>query len=68
MAEIILLGKETLKRSKKSYILLIVRNTIGFLFAIWAIYASGAETVMYGFILIMIGVPLYVYMRIKNNK
>lgn len=68
MAEIILLGKETLKKSKKSYILLILRNILGFLFAIWAIYASGSETVMYGFLLIMLGIPLYVYMKIKNNK
>lgn len=67
MAEIILLGKEILKKSKKEYMWLVFRNSLAFAFSIWAIYASGSETVMYGFLLIMLGVPVYVYMKMKKS-
>ena len=44
------------------------RSLIGFLFAVWCIYAAGAEVVLYGFILIMLGVPFYAYVSLKNAK
>lgn len=40
---------------------------VGFIYALWAIYGSGAETVMYGFLLIMFGVPFYIYNCLKNK-
>ncbi|MDQ0191466.1 amino acid permease [Alicyclobacillus cycloheptanicus] len=36
---------------------------LGFLYAGWAIYGSGAQTVMYGFLLMLAGVPFYLYMN-----
>ncbi|MGL4739337.1 MAG: APC family permease [Sarcina sp.] len=45
----------------------LIRPSLGFIFCIWAIYASGAQTVLYGFLLIMIGVPIYAYMKKKHN-
>ena len=59
--------KEDKKPSFKKHLGLITRCLIGFAFAIWAIYASGAEIVMYGFILILLGVPIYGYMSIKKH-
>lgn len=38
---------------------------LGFIYAMWTIYGSGAETVMYGFLLMMLGCPVYAYLRIK---
>lgn len=67
IAEIILMVKEDKKLSFKKHIGLIIRCLIGFVFSVWAIYASGAETVMYGFILILLGVPVYGYMSIKKH-
>lgn len=34
---------------------------LGFIYALWAIYGSGAETVMWGFILMLLGIPFYIY-------
>lgn len=41
---------------------------VGFLYACWTIYGSGAETVMYGFLLMLAGVPFYIYMTLKNKE
>ncbi|WP_421765665.1 amino acid permease [Ekhidna sp.] len=42
--------------------------SVAFLFAIWAIAGSGVEIVYWGFILLMLGIPLYVWMLIRKNK
>lgn len=67
IAEIILMAKGKRRASVKNYSLLIIRALIAFAFCIWGIISSGATTVMYGFILMMLGVPVYSYMRIKGG-
>ena len=39
---------------------------IAFIYVIWTIYGSGAETVMWGFILMLLGIPIYIYNHHKN--
>jgi amino acid transporter len=67
-AEIILLSK----REKSFNIFKFIKGSfvplLGFAYAVWAIYGSGAEAVMYAFILILLGVPFYLYMRLKNER
>lgn len=67
IAEIILMSKGKRRASVKNYTLLVVRALIAFAFSVWGIISSGAQTVMYGFILIMIAVPVYGYMKIKGG-
>ncbi|WP_066875326.1 APC family permease [Clostridium mediterraneense] len=67
IAEIILMAKGKRRASVKNYSLLVIRALIAFVFCIWGIISSGAITVMYGFILMMLGVPVYSYMRIKGG-
>ncbi|MDC8002819.1 amino acid permease [Aureisphaera galaxeae] len=47
----------------------IVLSALAFAYSIWAIYGSGSDTVFYGFLLLLMGVPLYVLMKWnqKNN-
>lgn len=40
---------------------------LAFAYSIYSIYGTGAEVVMYGFILMLIGIPFYVYQRIQNK-
>lgn len=47
---------------KKSFVPL-----LAFIYALWTIYGSGAETVMWGFILMLLGVPFYIYNYHKNK-
>lgn len=63
----ILLVIDFKNKSFRKKILLLIRPSIGFIFCILAIYASGATTVLYGFILIMCGIPVYAYMKKKYN-
>ncbi|MEG0773243.1 amino acid permease [Clostridium sp.] len=67
-AEILLL----FKGSKDFNIINFLKNSfislIAFGYSIYAIFGTGAETVMYGFILMLVGIPIYVYMMLQKNK
>ena len=41
---------------------------VAFIFSIWAIAGSGVEIVYWGFILLILGLPLYVWMQIRKHK
>ncbi len=41
---------------------------LAFCYSIYAIYGTGATVVMYGFILMLMGIPVYLYMMLQNNK
>ncbi len=66
-AEIMLL----VKREKNFTVWKFIKNSsvplLGFLYAVWAVYGSGAETVLYGFLLMLFGVPFYLYMKMKDE-
>ena len=38
-------------------------KAIAFVFAIFTLYGSGAEPVLYGLVLLMLGIPVYVWQR-----
>lgn len=66
-AEILLL----VKHSKNFNVWNFLKNSfialLGFAYSIYAIYGTGAEVVMYGFILMLVGIPFHVYMKLKNR-
>jgi basic amino acid/polyamine antiporter, APA family len=45
-----------------------ILGTLGFLYSLWAIFGSGSDTVFYGFLLLMAGVPFYVLMQWHKRK
>lgn len=72
-AEIYLLTKTDGSFSLFRFIKSSLVPLLGFAYAAWAIYGSGAEVVMYGFMLMLLGVPFYLYNALKrkcteNNK
>ena len=40
----------------------------GFLYSAWTIYGAGQEVVFYGFLLIIVGVPVYVWIRWSHSS
>lgn len=66
-AEIILLVKRDADFNVWKFIKASIVPLAGFAYAVWAIYGSGAETVMYGFLLMLFGVPFYLYMKLKDS-
>ena len=41
---------------------------LAFGYSIYAIYGTGERVVMYGFILMLSGIPVYLYMMLQNNR
>lgn len=66
-AEMIILKRETGKISFTRFIKTSLFALISFAYSIYAIYGTGAEIVMYGFILILIGIPFYAYMKVNKK-
>jgi APA family basic amino acid/polyamine antiporter len=52
----------------KSWIKTFVLSVLGFSYALWAIYGSGPDTVYYGFLMLLIGIPVYIYMKWIKSK
>ncbi len=52
----------------KGFPLKVFFASVAFLFSIWAIAGSGVEIVYWGFLLLMAGIPLYVWMLIRKGK
>jgi len=56
------------KLHSKSWVKTIVLAALGFSYSLWAIYGSGHDTVFYGFLLLLLGIPVYIYMKWIKNK
>ena len=65
-AEIILLFK-TREMNIIKFILLNIRPLLGFFYAIYIIYGSGANSAMWLFILMFIGIPFYIYQQVAEK-
>lgn len=67
-AEIMLMFKNEKNFTLKLFIKKSIVPLIAFCYTIWTIYGSGAEIVMWGFILMLIGIPFYIYNYHKNIR
>ena len=52
---------------KKDSVSNLIIAGLAFIFSLWAILGSGAETVYWGFIAILAGIPFYVWMKRKTE-
>lgn len=43
-------------------------GSLGFAYSLWAIYGSESDTVFYGFLLLLVGIPFYVMMKWNQSK
>ena len=51
-----------------SWVKTIVLGMLGIAYSLWAIYGSGNDTVFYGFLLLLCGVPMYAIMKWNQRK
>ncbi len=56
------------KLHARSWVKTFVLATLGFSYSVWAIYGVGSEIVFNGIILLLLGVPVYIYMKWIKNK
>ena len=61
---ILLVHKRTTKKSSLPFMV----GLIAFLFSLWAIIGSGQESVFYGFIILVAGIPVYIYMKASHKS
>ncbi len=67
-AEILLIVKKEKNFNVWNFIKNSMIPLLAFAYAIWAIYGSGADAVMWGFIMMLIGVPFYIYGTLKSKE
>lgn len=67
-ADIVLLKKHSLDFNIMNFIKNSFVALLAFAYSIYAIYGTGSQVVMYGFILMLAGIPVYLYMMLQNNK
>ncbi len=66
-AEVVLVVKHDDKLNVGNFIKNAIVPLLGFAYVTYAIYGSGAETVMWGFLLMLIGIPFYLYIKVSER-
>ncbi len=66
LAEVLILGRNKPENWKKQILKSLLTGLPAFGFSLWAVYGSGSEIVFYGFLLLMAGIPFYVWAKIRN--
>lgn len=56
------------KNHTNSIVKTVLLGLFGFLYSLWAIYGSSAEVVFYGLLLLLLGIPFYVFMQWNKMK
>jgi APA family basic amino acid/polyamine antiporter len=66
MAEILIYAKNPEKFSARRFGAATVLALGAFVYSLWAVIGAGAEIVYWGFVLLMAGVPVYVWIRTRK--
>ena len=67
-AEIALIIREPARFTGRKLVRDTVVAAFGFGYAIWAMYATGSESIAKGYILLMLGIPIYLYLRWRRQR
>jgi len=67
-AEIALMIKEPERFTGRKLIRDSIVAALGFGYALWAMYATGSESIAKGYMLLMLGIPLYLYLRWRRQQ
>ncbi|MBC5627072.1 amino acid permease [Clostridium sp. NSJ-49] len=67
-AEIMIMFRDEKEISIGKFISKSIIPLLAFIYTLWTIYGSGAETVMWGFILMLLGIPFYIYNYHKSGN
>ena len=67
-AEITLFVKEPERFTGVKFVRDTIVASLGFGYAIWAMYATGSESIAKGYMLMMLGIPIYLYLRWRRQQ
>ncbi len=63
MAQLLLFAKDHEHLSGRKLLTDVAVTILAFAYAVWAIYGAGQEVVFYGMLLLLAGIPVYVWMK-----
>jgi APA family basic amino acid/polyamine antiporter len=64
----IILGTKRNALHKASLASVVLLGLAAFIYSLWEIYGAGEQTVYYGFLFLMAGVPFYIWLAYKKHK
>ncbi len=67
-AELVLFIREPAMFVTKRFVRDSVVAILGFGYAVWAMYATGSESIAKGYLLLMFGIPVYVFMKWERSR
>ncbi|HTG46847.1 MAG TPA: amino acid permease [Actinomycetota bacterium] len=67
-AEIVLMIREPAKFAGRKMLRDAIVAMFGFGYAVWAMYATGSEAIAKGYILLMLGIPIFLYLRWRTQR
>lgn len=67
MAELMIFIKDRQRFSGKRLLGSSLIALLAFAYSVWTVIGSGAPTVLYGFVLLLFGIPVYVWMRKQQS-
>jgi APA family basic amino acid/polyamine antiporter len=67
-AELFLFVKEPARFTGRKLVRDATVAALGFGYSIWAMYATGSESIAKGYLLLMAGVPVYLYVRWRRSR
>jgi APA family basic amino acid/polyamine antiporter len=68
LAEVLIILKNKLQGWEKQTIRAFVLSLPAFAFSVLAVYGAGMKIVFYGFLILIVGMPIYIWSKIKQSK
>lgn len=67
-SELVLFLKEPAMFATKRFVRDSIVAVLGFGYAVWAMYATGSESIAKGYLLLMFGIPVYLFMKWERSR
>lgn len=67
-ADIVVARKQSTKINIANFIINSIVPLGAFTYVLYAIWGTGSDSVMWGFMLMIVGIPFYLYVRLKNKN
>lgn len=56
------------KTDDNTMMVAVILSILGFVYCLWMVYGAGAEVVYWGFLLLLAGIPFYVYIKGRRSE
>jgi basic amino acid/polyamine antiporter, APA family len=66
LAELMIVARTGRTMAGAQIVKVAVLGALGFAYSLWALFGAGAQTVFYGFLLILVGIPVHVWIKWRN--